>query len=140
MTRQELPDQRGDADSVAAHRDRIAVVMVVTARRLRNLRSWQKALQERFEDVDFVLIADVPADPPVTYEQVVSKLERRIPDPVRVLIDVERRWATALELDTERPNILLFDRQGRLAAKFRGREEPDLVERVSRELAGLIGS
>lgn len=136
----ELPDQLGGSDSVAAHRERVTVVLVVTARRLRNLKGWQKELQERFDDVDFVLIADVPADPPVTYEQVVKKLEQRIPDEVSVLIDLERRWATELELDTERPNVLLFDRQSRLVASFRGLKEKGLVDRVSAALADLLAS
>ncbi len=136
----ELPDQLGGSDSVDAHRERVTVVLVVTARRLRNLKGWQKELQERFDDVDFVLIADVPADPPVTYEQVVKKLEQRIPDEVSVLIDLERRWATELELDTERPNVLLFDRQSRLVASFRGLKEKGLVDRVSAALADLLAS
>lgn len=140
LARVELPDQQGRLDSVAAHRDRVTVVMVVTARRLRNLKDWQKELQRRFDGVDFVLIADVPADPPVTYDRVVEKLGRRIPEEVSVLIDLERRWATGLGLDTERPNLLLFDRGGRLAASFRGRSESALVEEVSRALAALAGS
>lgn len=136
----ELPDQLGGSDSVAAHRDNVAVVMVVTARRLRNLKGWQKELQERFESVHFVLIADVPADPPVTFDQVADKLGQRIPEEVPVLIDLERRWATELGLDTERPNLLLFDRQGRLVASFSGRKESALVDRVSEALADLVGS
>ena len=134
----ELPDQLGGSDSVAAHRGQVAVAMVVTARRLRNLKGWQRELQERFDDVDFVLIADVPADPPVTWEQVAKKLAQRVPDEVPVLIDLERRWATELELDTERPNLLLFDREGRLASRFRGRKEEALVEEVGRALAELV--
>lgn len=134
----ELLDQQGRPSSVVAHRDHVAVVMVVTASRLRGLRAWQRELQERFESVRYVLVADVPADPPVTYERVVEKLVDRIPDEVSVLIDIDRRWASELDLDTARPNLLLFDRQGRLISRFRGREDPALLESVSRALEELL--
>jgi len=134
-----LPDQHGRTDSVAAHRDHVTVVMVVTAARLRNLRAWQKELQERFDSVHFLLIADVPAEPAVTYERVAEKLAQRVPEEVSVLIDIERRWAEELDLDTDRPNLLLFDRQGLLVSTFRGRERPELVEQVSQALEALVG-
>ena len=136
----ELRDQRGETDSVAAHRGTPTVAMVVTAKRLRNLRGWQRDLQARFDQVDYVLIADVPAEPPVTYERVAEKLGGRVPDGVSVLIDLDRAWATELELDTDRPNLLLFDAEGRLAARFRGRKQDALVEEVARELSQLVGS
>jgi len=56
-----------------------------------------------------------------------------------VLIDIDRRWARKLELDTLRPNLLLFDRHGELVARERGRAEPELVDAFAaniRELAG----
>ena len=83
-------------------------------------------------------MADVPDDPPVTYQDVANKLADRIPEGVSVLIDVDRRWATELDLDTGRPNILLIDREGNLAARFRGRSEPELVEEVSRKIEELL--
>ena len=102
---QELLDQYGRADSLAAHREHIVVGMVVTARRLRNLKGWEKQLRERYDDIHFVRIADVPAEPPVTYDQVAQKLVKRVPEEVPILIDIERRWALELELDTARPMI-----------------------------------
>ena len=133
-----LPDQRGDRDSLSAHRGNVVVTMVVTARRLRNLKGWERDLRERFEEVEFLRVADVPEDPPVTYRDVADKLADRVPEEVAVLIDVDRRWANALGLDTDRPNILLIDRQGHLVARFRGRSEPELVEEVSLRIEELL--
>ena len=134
-----LTDQRGRTDRLVDHRDRVVLVMVVTAKRLRNLKAWERDLHERFEALDFLRVADVPSEPPVTVEQVSAKLVRRVPERVSILIDIERAWATQLELDTQRPNLLLYDRQGRLAAQFRGRHEPELAARVADEIARLLG-
>jgi hypothetical protein len=134
----ELPDQLGGSGSVAAHRGEVTVAMVVTAARLRNLKAWQRDLQERLEGVTFVLIADVPSDPPVTLERVVSKLGEKVPEEVPVLIDLERLWATELELDTGRPNVLLFDRDGFLVESFRGFAREDIVESAARRLEELL--
>jgi hypothetical protein len=126
----ELIDQYGRADSLAAHRDHIVVAMVVTARRLRNLKGWEKQLRERYDDIHFLRIADVPEEPPVTHEQVAQKLVKRVPEEVPILIDVERRWARELELDTARPNLLLVDRDGRIVTTIRGRPEPALLDEL----------
>jgi hypothetical protein len=104
--------------------------MVVTVRRLRNLKAWETELLERREGIDFLRIADIPADPPTTRERVARKLSSRVPDEVSILIDLDRRWAREMNLDTGRPNLLLFDREGELAATFRGRMEPELLEEV----------
>ncbi len=140
VTEQLLRDQHGRTSTVAGHRDHVAVVMVITASRLRHLKVWQRDLQERFEAVRYVLIADVPSDPPVTWERVAEKLVRRVPEEVSVWIDLERRWASELELDTSRPNLLLFDRDGKLTARFEGRKNEVLLERVSLALEELVGS
>lgn len=134
----ELPDQLGGSGSVAAHRGEVTVAMVVTAARLRNLKAWQRDLQERVEGVIFVLIADVPSDPPVTLERVVVKLKEKVPEEVPVLIDLERLWATELGLDTGRPNILLFDRDGFLVESVRGLAGEDVVASAARRLEELL--
>jgi hypothetical protein len=139
VARLELVDQHGITDSLAAHRGHVTVVMVVTARRLRNLKAWESELRERYEEIHFLRIADVPPqDPPVTREQVARKLASRVPEEVSILIDLERRWATELELDTGRPNLLLFDEDGRLGASFRGRMEPELRDRVQAAIRRLL--
>jgi hypothetical protein len=134
----ELRDQHGETDSLAAHRGEVVVAMVVTARRLRNLRPWERDLKDRLPEVSFLRIADVPEDPPVTYEKVARKLAKRVPEEISILIDLERRWSKALDLDTDRPNLLLIDRQGRLVEAFRGRHDPELADRVSAALEGLV--
>ena len=114
--------------------------MVVTARRLRNLKGWEKPLRERYDDIHFVRIADVPEEPPVSHEEVAQKLVKRVPEEVPILIDIERRWARELELDTSRPNLLLFDRDGRLAATFHGRPDPALLDEVFAAIEELTGA
>jgi hypothetical protein len=133
-----LLDQHGVEDSLAAHRGHVAVVMVVDARRLRNLKAWEKKLRERYDDLHYVRVADVAEDPPVPYEEVAEKLSRRVPAEVPVLIDVERRWSRALELDTRRPNLLIFDRRGALVASFRGLRSPEPLAEVYQALDSLV--
>lgn len=136
----DLLDQNGVADRLANHTDRVVVVMVVTARRLRNLKGLERDLHERYDDVYFLRIADIPEDPPVTREQVAHKLNKRVPEEVSILIDIERHWAGELELDTGRPNVLLFDREGRFVAAFRGRAEPELLDEIHAVLDELTGT
>jgi hypothetical protein len=131
----ELSDQFGGRDSLSAHLGSPTVVMVVTARRLRNLKPWERELRERFEDIDIVRIADVPDDSKATLDDVASKLRDRVPEGVPVLIDMERRWATALELDTDRPNLLLLDSDGALLGAYHGRHDTDLAAAVVADLA-----
>ena len=133
----QLRDQFGESDSLAAHRGRVVVVMVVDAKRLRNLKPWARALRERFDDLETILIAEVPADPPTTYERVVEKLGERIPDDVPVLIDMESLWAGALGLDSTLPNLLLVDREGNLSATYQGRYEPGLGATVVKHVEVL---
>lgn len=125
-----MVDQHGVEDTVAAHRGPV-VVMVVTAKRLRNLRPWERDLRDRFDALDIVRIADVPEDSTATLEQVSAKLRERVPDDVPVLIDIDRRWAGELGLDTSRPNILVLDRRGVLVAAVQGRHDPELAAEVS---------
>ena len=80
------------------------------------------------------------SNPPVTREQVADKLDKRVPEEVPILIDIERRWARELELDTERPNVLLFDREGRFVAAFHGRAEPELLDEIHAVLDELTGT
>jgi hypothetical protein len=139
MAEQDLLDQYGVAHRLADHTDRVVVVMVVTARRLRNLKALEKDLRESYEDVRFLRIADIPEEPPVTREQVARKLVKRVPEEVPILIDIDRQWARELELDTERPNLLLFDSGGRFVAAFRGRADPDLLGEIHEVLDELTG-
>ena len=135
-----LLDQYGDEDSLAAHRGHIVVVMVVTAKRLRNIKPWEADLRKQVDGVEYLRITDVPEEPPGDVEQVAEKLRERVPDDVPVLIDMERRWATTLGLDTDRPNLLLIDARGRLVATFRGRYTPQLAVDVIEALKKIQGA
>lgn len=134
-----LRDQYGAEDSLAAHRGQVVVVMVVTAKRLRNIRPWERDLRERFEDIEYLRIADVPEDPPATYDEVAQKLVERVPEGVSVLIDLDRRWATTLGLDTSRPNILVFNSDGKLVSAHRGRHDPELAAQVLEGIEAVVG-
>lgn len=136
----QLRDQFGKSDSLAAHRGRVVVVMVVDAKRLRNLKPWARALREHFDDVETILIAEVPADPPTTYDRVVEKLGERIPEDVPVLIDMESLWARTLGLDTSRPNLILVDRNGTLSVTYQGRYEPGLAATVVKHIEVLLAA
>ncbi len=133
----ELRDQYGTTDNLAAHRGEVVVAFVVTARRLRNIKPWEEALRERHAGLAFVRVADVPDERPASHDEVAAKLRKRVPEDVPVLIDLERAWATALDLDTQRPNVLVFDPRGRLAASVRGLLEPALVDEISGAIADL---
>jgi hypothetical protein len=69
---------------------------------------------------------------------VAEKLSARVPEGVSVLIDIDRRWAAALDLDTGRPNLLIIDPEGRLTATFRGLCTPELEAPVMHRLEQLL--
>jgi hypothetical protein len=131
-------DQFGRLDSVAAHRGKAVVALVVTARRLRALKGWELDLRRRFEDLRFLRVVDVPEEPPVAYEDVARKLRDRVPQEVSVLIDLGRTWAAAYGLDTQEVNVLLFDEAGRLATRFRVPRNEASLAVVSHALAPLV--
>lgn len=129
-----LQDQYGDVHSLADHRGQVVVAMVVTAKRLRNIKPWERSLRELIDGVAYLRIADIPDDSPASYASVAAKLGERVPDGVPVLIDMERVWATRLGLDTSRPNILIFDRAGRLVSTSQGLCTPELLAPVVHQL------
>jgi hypothetical protein len=133
-----LGDQHGLQDSLAEHRGNVVVVMVVTAKRLRNIKPWERHLRERVDGVHYLRIADVPADSRATHDTVAAKIRERVPEGVSVLIDMERVWATELQLDTERPNLLIIDRDGSLIGSFRGLFTPELLEPVVDQIDDLL--
>lgn len=135
----EMRDQHGDPASVAELRGDETVVMVVTPRRLRTVRPWQRAIEKRHEGLATVLVADVPDDPPPEYDRVAAKLAQRVPEGVRVLIDMDRVWARELDLDTSKPNLLLLDRDGSLVASVAGRWSPELGETLFSAIDRLHG-
>jgi hypothetical protein len=137
-----LRDQHGREDSVAAHLGRPLAVLVVSARRLRRLKDWQKELDRRVDGVDFLRVADVapePGDPPPRFEDVAATLRKRVPEEVPVLIDLERRLARELDLDTREVNVLLLDASGGSVGRLRGRPTPETLEQATARLLALPG-
>jgi hypothetical protein len=134
----QLPDQYGELHSLEEHRGQVVVVMVVAAKRLRNVKPWERRLRERFEDLHTVRIADVPPDSSATRDSMAAKLIERVPEGVSVLIDMDRRWAAGLGLDTGRPNLLIFDSDLQLVAAFRGLCTPELEAPVLHQLEQLL--
>jgi hypothetical protein len=130
-----LPDQLGGSDSLAAHRGAPVLLVVVDARRLGTVRAWERALSGRYPGLDVVTVADVNEQRPPTLERVSEVLAGRVPVDVRVLIDMERRFATTLGLDTSAPNLIVVDPAGAVVATFHGRHEPGLEGRVVEALA-----
>jgi len=138
----ELRDQYGRGDSLVAHRGKPQVVFVVSAARLRRLKDWEVELDRRLEGVAFLRVADVPPEPgqpPPRFEEVAKALRKRVPEEVSVLIDLERRFARDLELDTREVNVLLFDAAGGWVGHLRGRPTPGNLDQVTTRLESLPG-
>jgi len=132
-----LRDQRGATHRFVEQRGAPVVVLVVTARRLRQAKEWEVQLRRAHAELPFVRVGDVPAAPKTTYDKVASRLRGRVPEDVAVLIDVERSWARAFELDTEEVNALVFDRELRLVARVRGPRTTAKVAELSKAITGL---
>lgn len=133
-----LRDQHGRPGGFEPTGSRPAVVLVVSASRLKRLRDWEAGLRRRFEGLRFVRVADVPpARPPARYEDVAGRLRERVPREVSVLIDLERVWATGFGLDTQQVNLLVFDAAGRLAGQLAGPPTPERLEQAVALVARL---
>jgi hypothetical protein len=114
--------------------------MVVTARRLRSLKGWEVDLRRRFEGLSFLRVVEVPAEPPVAFEDVARKLRDRVPREVPVLVDLERSWTAAYGLDADEVNLLIFDAGGRLVSRFRVERNAASLAVVAHVLAPLVSA
>ncbi len=140
LSQAEMPDQRGGHDSLAAHRGNPVIVVIVDARRLGTVRKWEQDLLRRFPRLHILTVADVNEARLPTVERVAAVLARRVPPEVSVLIDIERRWAQAFDLDTAAPNLVLFDADGAITGKFRGRYSAELAAEVGARAAAMTGA
>jgi hypothetical protein len=129
---QPLPSLRHADVTVAASSERPTIVIVVAAKRLRLTKAWEIAIREELDDIEMVRIADL--EPGVDLDEVRSKLKRRIPDEIDLLLDPKSSWATTLELDASQPNLLLLLPDGSVQLLARGRYSP---ERLDQLLAAL---
>jgi len=138
----ELVDQLGRSDGLRAHRGSVVVGLVADLRALRHLKAWEVELRDRLggvaEELRFLRVADAPEDRGVTRERVLDKLDGRVPDDVSILVDLEGTWRRTYALQTRRPNVLLFDVDGRLRRTIRGTVDPEIAERVTGWIRELL--
>ena len=137
-----LRDQHGRPGPAGAALEKAHAVFVVSARRLRRVREWQKELDRRVEGVSYLRVADVPPEadrPPARFEDVAEELRKRVPADVAVLVDLERRFAGRLDLDTREVNVLLFDASGAMVGRLRGRPTAAAADEAASRLLALPG-
>ena len=134
----EVPDQYGQPVSLDGNSHAAQVAIVVSAKRLRRIKPWEKALIKAFPDLRVVRVADIPRTSTTTYEKVAVKLRKRLPRDLSVGIDLEGEWAKRASLDTSVPNLLLFDANGRLAAVHSGMYKASRFEPVRTDLESLL--
>ena len=130
-----LIDQFGEAGGLATNVDGLQVAIVVTAKRLRRLKSWEQAIREIDSEVPIVRVADVPRTAPTEYESVAEKLRKRLPPDVNVLVDLDGIWATAYALDVNVPNVLIFNGTGTLVAVHSGMFKKSYAAALKADLA-----
>jgi hypothetical protein len=135
----EWEDQLGGRDRLADHRGERVLLMIVEARRLPLAGKWAEAIDARETGLTLLTVADAPPDVPVEPARFAATLRKRVPAGVRIWMDPGRQFATALALDTAEPNLLLVGPDGRVAASFRGRLAPDLLDQVLLAAAALPG-
>ena len=139
-----LPDQNGElislADYQAQHPDQAVLAIVVSGRKLRLVKGWEEGLRESYPQLVSMRVADIKDEPRPSQDQVAEKLRKRAPENVSILIDLENHWATNYGLDTEEPCLLLFDRDGKLVAQFRGRASKARLAEVSAALATWLSA
>lgn len=131
IARSEFRDQHGNVDSLARYAGQPVVAVVVGVRRLSLIEQWERDLTARVPGIRFLNVADLPRDAPVDLERTAATLRKRVPAGVNVLLDPGGAWATSFQLDTAAPNLLVFDAEGRLSARFRGRWNAALASDVA---------
>jgi hypothetical protein len=137
LSEEQFPDLHGGSDSLAAHRGEPLVVVVVDARHLGTVRRWAEDLYTRYPKLQLLMVADVNEQRPTTQARVAEVLSRRVPPEARVLIDMNRLWAREFGLDTAAPNLFLFDANGEVVGRFRGRWNEELSAEVALAVAAM---
>ena len=115
-----LPDQHGEMGGLQNQPQALQMVIVVSAKRLRRLKPWERELRERYPDLGLLRVADVPVSSPTPVEEVAARLRKRLPADVDVLIDLDGTWAGQYNLDISVPNLLLFDSDRSLIVQHAG--------------------
>ncbi len=133
-----LLDQFGEPGGLGVEQGRVQLAIVVTAKRLRRLKAWERALRKDFADLPILRVADVPRTAPTAYDEVAAKLRKRLPEDVAVLVDLEGTWAARYELDVSVPNLLLFAPDGSVQARHAGMYKASLYAPLREDIAALL--
>jgi hypothetical protein len=113
-----LSDQHGRAMTAPAGP---SIVVVVAARRARELRGWEERLRRLQPRPEVLRVVDVPEGGRV--EEVARTLRKRAPAGVSIGVDAKRVVARALDLDLREPHVLVLDARGQVAGRVRGRAD-----------------
>lgn len=111
-----LSDQHGRSITVPGTP---SIVVVVAARRARELRGWEERLRRLRPRPDVLRVVDVPEGGRA--EEVARTLRKRAPAGMAIAVDANRVVARALDLDLREPHVLVLDAHGRVAERVRGR-------------------
>jgi len=134
-----LIDQFGEPGGLVADDTGPQIAIVVSAKRLRRLKPWERAIREIDAEVPLVRVADVPRTAPTEYSTVAEKLRKRLPPDVNVLIDLEGIWASTYGLDVNVPNVLIFDGSGELLNVHSGMFRKAFKEGLKADLDSASG-
>jgi hypothetical protein len=133
-----LRDQFGVARGLDQHSGQVQIAIVVTAKKLRRLKPWERAIRENYPDLPVLRVADVPVTAPTEHEQVAEKLRKRLPEDVVVLIDLDGVWSQRYQLDVSVPNLLVFDARGELRSVHSGLYKSAAFAAFQQDLDGLL--
>ena len=123
-----LPTLSGDVSSLSFDHE-LTVVFVVDARRLRLVKAWEVALDDRYDRITTYRVASLPAD--ADLDAVRRRLTPKIPPEVSVHLDAGGSWASEFDLDISRPNLLFFDSQGTLFHRVEGRYSRESFDQLT---------
>lgn len=133
-----LRDQYGQVGGLASDAEGLQVAIVVSAKRLRRIKPWEQAIRTIESDVPLIRVADVPRTSPAEYQSVADKLKKRLPEDLDVLIDLDGVWMQTFDLDTNVPNVLIFDGAGTLLARHAGMYRNDQFDALAADLKGAV--
>ena len=133
-----LQDQYGVARGLDQHAGQVQVAIVVTAKKLRRLKPWERALRKNYPDLPVLRVADVPVTAPTEHEQVAKKLRKRLPEDIVVLIDLDGAWSRRYQLDVSVPNLLVFNAQGELRSVHAGLYKSALFAAFQQDLDAVL--
>jgi hypothetical protein len=125
-----LQDQFGNSGSLEDFAGLPVLAIVASRRKLPWIGRWEATIRPELPQLNSIRIADITDEPRPSEAKVAEMLRKRAPEHVSILIDLQNEWASAYELDTTEPCLVLFDSEHKVVAKFRGRSKGELVNEV----------